>query len=214
MTLKQGHSRGTDWLTFICLQDKTKPIIQSIQHLTAIITLTMLITWLGFGGMMYFLRIFFKIADAFFKVKYYLPYIRNNWIDWQEPERKCIGWILDQLREELWPHPWHWSGIFSRSQLETAELIFGLIDVKWKGNSSIGYWAIMCHCPFVIPITLALNFQINFEITQPPKWEGRLTWDERDANRSFMSMSVTTLGWPWWGGCMHGTVTGRHQAIT
>ena len=60
-----------------------------------------LITWLDFGGIpweyLYLPNFFFKILDAFFKVKHYWPYLRNGWCDWCETKRMCISGILDQL---------------------------------------------------------------------------------------------------------------------
>ena len=86
--------------------------------------------------------------------------------------------------------------------------IVGLIDVKWKGNKSIGYWTKYVTFPFNHTYDLGLGFsRSTFEITLSHVSEGWLIWNERDVSQSFMTMALI-LVWPLWGGWMHRIVNG------
>ena len=79
----------------------------------SIVTLVMAITWLDFGEIMLKTVILTNFRMCFFKVKLFWPYLRNDWSDWCETKRKCIGWIRGTICDlDLWPHPWPWPWSF------------------------------------------------------------------------------------------------------
>ena len=74
----------------------------------------------------------------------------------------------------------------------------GLIDVKWKGSELMGYWTDYMTLPFDHTHDLDLEVSRSaLEIALSQEWDGRLTWNERDVSRPFMTM-IFTLVWPWW----------------
>ena len=79
--------------------------------------------------------------------------------------------------------------------------ISGLIDVKWKRNKLIWYWADCMTLPFDHTHDLDPGVEISSqscEIALSQEWDGRLTWNEKDVSPPFMTMiwtSVTMMGW-------------------
>ena len=79
--------------------------------------------------------------------------------------------------------------------------IVGLIDVKWKWNGLIWYWADGMTLPFDHTHDLDLGVGISrskSEIALSQEWDGRLTWNEKYVSHPFMTMiltSVTIVGW-------------------
>ena len=61
-----------------------------------------------------FWQIFFTKLDVIFQGQtLFWPYLRDDWSDWCETKRKCIGWILGTLGDlDLWPHSWPWPWMF------------------------------------------------------------------------------------------------------
>ena len=79
--------------------------------------------------------------------------------------------------------------------------IVGLIDVKWKRGQLIWYWADYMTLPFDHTHDIDLGVEISMsesEIALSHEWDGRLTWNEKEASHPFMTMiltSVTVVGW-------------------
>ena len=68
----------------------------------------------------------------------------------------------------------------------------GPIDVKRKGDASVGYW--VNYVTLIFDLTNDLDLVVSrsrFEIALFEEWGGWLTWNERDVSRYFMTMTVT-----------------------
>ena len=156
------------------------------------------------GNLFFGKFLFFKIFDAFFhNPSFYWPYLR--W-DWHEMKQNCIAWMLGQLCDlYLWPHPWPWCGISKvKFWNNCISGMGGLIDVEQGGMKSNGCLADCVTSNFDHTFDLDLGYwRSNFETAISHKWEGRLTWDNRDMSRSFMTMKL----WPVWDGWMYKIVT-------
>ena len=72
--------------------------------------------------------------------------------------------------------------------------IVGLIDVKWKGSESIGYWADYMTLPF--DHIHDLDFGVCNSLIS---WMVRLTWNKKDVSHPFMTMILISVimvcGW-------------------
>ena len=77
--------------------------------------------------------------------------------------------------------------------------IVGLIDLKWKGNELIWFWADCMTLPFDHTHDLDLGVsRSESEIALSQEWGGRLTWSEKDVSHPFKTMilsSLTMVGW-------------------
>ena len=74
--------------------------------------------------------------------------------------------------------------------------IVSLIDAKWKQSDLIWYWADCMTLPFDHTHDLDPGVEISrseSEIALSPKWDGRLTWDEKDVNHPFMTIILTSV---------------------
>ena len=72
--------------------------------------------------------------------------------------------------------------------------IVGLIDVKWKGSESIGYWADYMTLPF--DHIHDLDFGVSrseSEIDLSHEWNVRLTWNKKDVSHPFMTMILISV---------------------
>ena len=79
--------------------------------------------------------------------------------------------------------------------------IVGLIDLKRKRSELIWHWADCMTLPFHHTHDLDLGVEMwrsESEIALSQEWDGRLTWNEKDVSKLFMTMiltSVTMVGW-------------------
>ena len=122
----------------------------------------------------YFSNFSFKKSNVVFQgLTLFRSYLRNGWwSDWCETKKKNIGWILGIICDlDLWP----------------------FINVNWKGNELIGYWADCMTLPFDHTNDIYLGVsRSEFEIAVSQEW------DEKDVSHPFMTMiwtSVTMVGW-------------------
>ena len=106
----------------------------------------MVITWLDFGKFLsktVFWQIYFKNFGCVSSRSNIILAISQEWLVqlmWNEKEvhRLDTGYNMQ---------PWPLTSLMtltfdvSRSNLKITAWIFGLIDMKWKGIKSIGYWA-------------------------------------------------------------------------
>ena len=76
--------------------------------------------------------------------------------------------------------------------------IVDLIDVKWKGSELIWYHA-DCYDLALWPHPWLWPWSFKVRVWgSSQEWDGRLTWNEKDASHPFMTMiltSVTIVGW-------------------
>ena len=204
MTLTQGHGCGTDWHKFACLHDKVRSTHPITTILNSYIALAMLITWLHLGG--------FTFCDFFQSSRY--DFARSNTLlnislEWlftfMWNRKKCIGWVNYVIVTFDLTHEFDLEFFkvkFWNSSFKIAPCLELLVWLVWS-ISKQKYVTLT----FDYKHGLGLDFsRAMFEINLSQKSEGRLTCNERDVSRSFMTMTVTFV-WPWWGGWMNGIVT-------
>ena len=141
-----------------------------------------------------FWQIFFKNFGCVFQGQtLFWPYLRNGWSDWCETKWKCIGWILGIIYDlDLWPHDLDLGCFKVKFWNSCISGIVGLVNVKWKGNELIGYWADYMTLPFDHTHDLDLGVsRSESEIALSQEWDGRLTWNKKDVNHPFMTMVLT-----------------------
>ena len=201
----QGHGCGIDYQKFACLRDKVRTTDRITTMHGSFIALVMVIDWLDFGEVLFdtFILANFLLKNrmCFFKVKHTFGHISGmvGPIDWNEKE---VHRLDDGYN--IWPLPltslMTLTLDVSRSNFEIAGIV-GLVDVKWKWNELIWYWADCMILPFDHTHDLDPGFEISrskSEIALSQEWYGRLTWNEKYVSHPFMTMiltSVTMLGW-------------------
>ena len=68
----------------------------------------------------------------------------------------------------------------------------GSIDMKQKGSTLVGYWVNCVTLTFDLTHELDLGFFMVKVWNRSKELKGRLTWNERDVNRTFMTIGL----WP------------------
>ena len=174
-------SRLRHWLTKFCLSDKVKTSDGITTKLGTYIPLVMLIIWIDFGEIL--LETFFsefEIKKCFVKVTQdqtlYWPYSQNGWSAWHGMKRKYISWILDVILTFDLTHDPDLGFFKVKFQNSCISGIFGLIDVKRKGNLLDIGPTIYMTLPF--DHTHDLNLEVwrwKFEIGLFQEWKDLLT---------------------------------------
>ena len=146
--------------------------------------------------------LFWQIFIKNFWCVFFLPYLSKGQSNWYATKKKSICWILGIICDlNLSLHSWHWPWMFQGqiSKNSCISEIAGLIDVKWKGHKSKGYWA---HCmTLTFDHTHDLDLGVlrsESEIALSQEWDGQSTWIEKNVRHPFMTMiltSVTMMGW-------------------
>ena len=117
--------------------------------------------------------------------------------------RNCIGWILGTICDlDLWPHLWPWLGCF-KVKFRTSSIsgIVGLIDVKWKQDELISYWADCMTLPFDHIHEIDIGVEISrseSEIALTQERDGWLTWNEEDVCHLFTTIKLTSVSMVGW----------------
>ena len=91
-----------------------------------------------------------------------IPYLRNGMPAWHGTKAMWIDRILDPHCDfEMWPHPWPWPLIFSRSNFE--KVITQKFDARLTWNerdvSGLNVGPMLWLSTLTSPMTLTLNFQ-------------------------------------------------------
>ena len=114
-------------------------------------------------------------------------YLRNGRADWHGNKGMRVDRMWDPHCDfEMWPHPWPWPLIFSRSNfLKSRNSGMGCpIDMERKGCGSTECWTHVVTFNFDLTHYLDLEFSTStFEIAVSQDWEGRSTSNERDMSR-------------------------------
>ena len=141
---------------------------------------------------------------CFFKVKHYFGHISGmvGPIDVKRKGSALVGyWVQYVTLTFDLTHDLDLGYFKVKFRNSSNSGIVGLIDVKWKRGQLIWYWAYYMTLPFDHTHDLDLGVEISrseSEIALSHEWDGRLTWNEKDASHAFMTMiltSVTMVGW-------------------
>ena len=130
-------------------------------------------------------------------------YLRNGRGDWHGTKGMWVDTMLHSLCDfQRSPHPWPWHWIFKVKFRKKHILGLGWpIDMELKGCESIECWIHVVTFNVHLTHDLDLGFsRSNFENAISQKWDGRLTWNERDVSRYDVTLTLwlsTPQPWPW-----------------
>ena len=158
-----------------------------------------------------FRQIALKILDVFFQGQTpFWPYLRNDWSDWCETKRKCIGLILGIICDlDLWPHSWPWPWMF-QGQIskylylrncwsDWCEMKRKWVDMILGRLYDIAPWPHPWPWPWSFKVTVwncyisGMGWPIDMDYGTKRMWV-------------IHSWPWYWLVWPWWGGRMYGIV--------
>ena len=151
---------------------------------------------------------------CFFKVKHYFGHISGmiGLIDVKRKASALVGyWVQYVTLTFDFTHDLDLGCFKVKFRNSSISGIVGLMDVKWQRGELIWYWADCMTLPFDHTHDLDLGVEISrseSEIALSQECDGWLTWNEKDVSHPFMTMILTSVHWPWWGGRMYRIVTG------
>ena len=153
---------------FAFLHDTVRITHPITTKLSSVIALVMVITWLDFekkSARNCYLAIFlYQFRMCFFKVKHYFGHIPGMVVRlmWNEKEVHRLD-----TEYNMWPWPFYLTHdldlVYFNVKFRNSCIsgIVGLIDLKWKGSESMGYWADCMTLPFDHIHNLTRSFKVR-----------------------------------------------------